>query len=106
MSRRPDRAKKLHGKFEFRIDGEPFNLEFSDGGVELAAGPASAADLVVTTDTATILDLGFGALSPDDAVRQSRVELEGDRKRFAPLPGAFRFPAADPPQVDAWRRAR
>ena len=55
----------------------PSTSAADDGAVTPAAGPAPAADAVVTMSVDTLLGLFSGSLQPGEAVMQGRVELEG-----------------------------
>jgi putative sterol carrier protein len=67
------------GTYEFRIDGEPFQLRVGGGeeGAKLRQGPAQDPDLVVAGDAGTFLAVASGRLSPEEAVGSGRLRVEG-----------------------------
>lgn len=76
------------GTYEFRIDGEAFQVRVRDveegEGVEARQGSAPDPDLVVEGDAESFLALASGRLSPGEAVQSGAFwtegESEGDRE--------------------------
>jgi DNA-binding HxlR family transcriptional regulator len=73
----PEATRGVEEIYEFRIDGETFHLRVRDGTVRPLSGPTDRADVVVTMDTGTLLELFSGALPPHEAVASGRVDLSG-----------------------------
>lgn len=70
-------ARGVRETYEFRVGDEVFHLRVDDGRVEPHAGPADAADLVITMDLATLLDLFSDATSAVEALGAGRIGLDG-----------------------------
>ena len=71
-------ARGVRETYEFHVDDEVFHLRVDDGRVEPQAGAAPrAADLVVTTDADTMLDLFNDQTTAADALAAGRVRVEG-----------------------------
>ncbi|MFN2526444.1 MAG: winged helix-turn-helix transcriptional regulator [Actinomycetota bacterium] len=75
-------ARGVRETYEFIIDGVPFSVKVDDGKVMVRAGHApGVADLLVETDLATFMEVGFGRLSPEDAQSQGRSRVVGDASK-------------------------
>jgi DNA-binding HxlR family transcriptional regulator len=72
-----DSARGVHETYEFRVDGETFQLRVEDGRVEPRAGGGERPALLITTDSDTLLELLSGELAPLDAIEQDRVGVHG-----------------------------
>lgn len=73
-------ARGVNETYEFRIEGSVFHVVVDDGEVTISMGPApSPTDLMIECDFATFAAVGFGALTPDQAVEQGRGRMEGNR---------------------------
>ena len=80
----PEAARGVRESYEFRVDGETFNVAVDDGTLRVEAGPASDPALTVTTDLMTFIALG--QMSAEEAGRSDKVTIEGDpaaRRRCA-----------------------
>jgi putative sterol carrier protein len=64
--------------YEFCVNGAVFHVRVDDGDVEAAAGPAENPAFITRTDLDTFLAMGSGELDVAEAVRDERVEFEGD----------------------------
>lgn len=72
-------ARGIYETYEFVVDGVPFWVKVDDGEVAIRAGHApGAADLLIETDFATFMAVGFGSLSAEDARSQGRSRVVGD----------------------------
>ncbi|MGH2813434.1 MAG: winged helix-turn-helix transcriptional regulator [Actinomycetota bacterium] len=72
-------ARGVWETYEFRINGSDFWVKVADGEVTVRPGHApEPADLLVETDLETFMGIGFGAISPEDAVGSGRIRVIGD----------------------------
>jgi len=79
---RPERARRLRGTVEYRVDDSRVQARFRDGEIETAAESSWRPDVVVTTDGETFLALSAGELDPRDAEAEGSLEIAGDRALF------------------------
>jgi DNA-binding HxlR family transcriptional regulator len=79
---RGDQARGIRARYEFRVEGQSFNVEIDDGAVTAALGSADEPDLVIATDTATSIDLMLRRTAPRAAVRSGVVALNGTVEEF------------------------
>ncbi len=93
----PAAAAGLHEIYEIRVDDFVFHAAVDDGTLDLVEGPAREPTLVANLDAGTLLALGTGRISADEAVRSGAVHLLGDRDAFgrcvAVLNGNRKIPA-------------
>src|SRR5688500_3079456 len=62
-------ARGVREMYEFRIDGAVFHVEVDDGTVNIRPGPPPRdPDLLVETDFQTFAEVGFGTITPEEAV--------------------------------------
>ena len=66
--------------YEFRIDGEVFQVRVGEGGVEARQGPAAEPDLVVAGATEAFIAVAAGRTGPEKAVEAGSIWVEGSRK--------------------------
>jgi DNA-binding HxlR family transcriptional regulator len=72
-------ARGIRETYEFHIDGAVFHVEVDDGKVTIRPGPpAGPPDLLVETDFQTFAEVGFGTITPEEAVATGRGRQEGD----------------------------
>ena len=72
-------AAGVHDVYEFRLGGSAFWVHVDDGDVRVRPGHApGTVDLLVETDVDTFLSIGFGALTPEDAIASGRARAAGD----------------------------
>ncbi|MEV4433868.1 helix-turn-helix domain-containing protein [Streptomyces sp. NPDC049585] len=64
--------------YEFRVDGETFNIEVADGRAVTRRGPAQEPALVVTTDAHTFVSIGAEMHTPFEALLSGRLRIEGE----------------------------
>ena len=74
---RADLAGDVDEDYEFHIDNEVFRFEIRDGRVQAAAGRAPAATVVATADAVTLVRLGAGQMSADDALAAGELTMSG-----------------------------
>jgi DNA-binding HxlR family transcriptional regulator len=79
---RGEDAAGVHASYEFRIDGEPLNVEIDDGAVTASLGEAASPDLVIATDAATSIELMLRQTSPRAAIRSGAVAVAGTVEEF------------------------
>jgi len=75
---RAEAARGVFETYEMHIDDEVFHMVVADGTLEAAAGPAPAADFVLSTDVFTFMAIGAGQISPMDALASGRAGMQGD----------------------------
>lgn len=65
--------------YEIRVNSEVLHIRVAGGRAQARVGPAPAKpELVLSTDTKTFAEVGFGRLDLMQAVRQGRVRSDGD----------------------------
>lgn len=77
--------------YEFRVDDEVFHVWVANGETEVRQGSAPDPDLVVHSDTQTLLAVAAGRMEPAEAVASGAVGMEGDldtRERCMKMLGA------------------
>lgn len=74
----PAAAAGVSDVYELRIDGEAFWVSTEDGSIDVGVGPATNPDAIITADLDSLLAVGTGRLSAQDALRDGRLEIEGD----------------------------
>ena len=75
---RPDAAAGLSQTYELRVGNQVFEVRVANGQCTTAERPASAPDVVMTLDVATLGALLHGELPPEAALASGRVTLQGD----------------------------
>ena len=80
---RPDIAAGVHETYEFRLDGEVFNVRVDDGRVQVRHGAAPAPAWVVETDVATFIGLGAKFVDAREAYESGRARFRGDHEAGA-----------------------
>lgn len=77
-----DAARGVQETYEFRIDGAAFWVRVDDGDVKVRPGHApDEVDLVIESDVATLIGLGFGTMSGKEAKASGRHRVVGDPKK-------------------------
>ena len=84
-------ARGLQASFELHLGDVVIHADVDDGTLEVAPGPAPAADLVIETGP-EIRALLAGELAPAEAVERGSVRLSGDPALLARFVEAFRIP--------------
>ena len=74
---RAERAGDVDEDYEFHVDDEVFRIEVRDGRVQAAAGRAGRASVVATADAVTLVRLGAGQMSVDDALAAGELTISG-----------------------------
>jgi DNA-binding HxlR family transcriptional regulator/putative sterol carrier protein len=82
-SLQPEAASGPRETYEFRVDGELFQVRVEGGEAEARRGSAADPDLIVSGDTETLLSIAAGRLAPAEAVDTGAIRVEGDRQALA-----------------------
>jgi DNA-binding HxlR family transcriptional regulator len=77
---RPEVEPGVRARYDLRIDGEMFVLDIKDDRAEAGPGPATDADLTLTTDLKTLIGLVSGELTPAEALRSGQAIIDRDRQ--------------------------
>lgn len=72
-----DAARGISETYEFRIGEELFTVTVDDGELQVADGPASAPDVVVTSNPETFFSLGESPEILEDALADGRMVVTG-----------------------------
>jgi DNA-binding HxlR family transcriptional regulator/putative sterol carrier protein len=78
--------------YEFRVGDEVFQVWIEDGETEVQQGSAPDPDLVVHSDTQSLLAVAAGRIEPTEAVASGAIRIEGDqaaRERCTKMLGAY-----------------
>lgn len=76
---KPEAMGDTKESYEFRVDDEAFQVWVADGETAVRQGAAAAPDLVVRSDTQTLLALAAGRIQTTEAVTSGALRIEGDR---------------------------
>ena len=90
---RPERAAGVECTIDLTLSGFRFHVIVRDENAKCIAGPADAADATARTTTQTLLDIGDGSVTLDEAIRAGDLALEGSRKAFRQLFRLFELPS-------------
>ena len=63
---------------DFNVDGSVAHLRIGDGRVSAHDGAAEGPDATLTMSVETMVDVGTGRVTPQDAVASGSVEVDGD----------------------------
>jgi DNA-binding HxlR family transcriptional regulator len=74
---REELAGDVDEDYEFHVDDEVFRFEVRRGRVQAAAGRAGAATVVATADAVTLVRLGAGQVTVDDALAAGELTITG-----------------------------
>ncbi len=74
---RPDAARGVRETYEYRIEGQTFNVRIDEGRLVTQLGTSDSADMILSSDAPTFLAVGTGQLDPQEAVRSGRMKVEG-----------------------------
>jgi hypothetical protein len=91
---RPEAAGETDETYEFHLQGEVFHVRTRDGAGR--QGPADDADLVVTCDVQTFLEVWTGLVAPDEALSADRLRVEGSRSALRRCLRLFRISSPEP----------
>jgi DNA-binding HxlR family transcriptional regulator len=96
--RQPVRAR-VDESYELRIGDEVITVAVRRGTVDARQGPAEAPALIVETDPETFAALGMGRLSPQEAIREQRLAIDGDPNAARRCSELFGLLEAEPEPV-------
>jgi DNA-binding HxlR family transcriptional regulator len=74
----PDAVGGVEGYYQFVVDGRPFQLRIADRHIEILAKRAEQPRAVITTDTATLMQLNNEALTMAEAIKKGALSVDGD----------------------------
>jgi len=86
---RPERATRLRGVIEYRIDGTHVQARLEDGTIETSGTPRWKPDVVATADGETFLALAAAELDPDEAEESGVLTVDGSRRLWRGALRAF-----------------
>lgn len=94
----PKAAGGLRRSYRLDVEDETFVIKIDRGQIETSQGGADVeVDVAVSTDQQTLLEIGSGQLSVEDAIAQGRVVVEqGDPGDALALADMLRLPAGAP----------
>ncbi len=78
--------------YQLRLDPDLFRLTLHGDRIEVARGPATEPDVVISTDPETLRDLVYAGLPVDPAVERGEIMITGSRQTAKRLFGSFRRP--------------
>ena len=90
---RPERAADVDCSIDLTLSGFRFHVVIRDGEARCFEGPAPAADATASTTTETLLAIGDGRLSLDDAIDTGELGLQGSSSAFGELFRLFELQA-------------
>jgi DNA-binding HxlR family transcriptional regulator/putative sterol carrier protein len=74
----PERAQGVNETYEFHVDEDVFHARVDDGTLDVRAGPAADPAVIVTSDLQTLVAVGIGELTPEQAIETGKATVEGD----------------------------
>ncbi len=98
ISFRHEAAEGVHATYEFRIDGEVFQIRVEDRVATVRQAPAEKRDLVFQCSGSTFMAIASGALSPPEAMASGKVVIDATPEVLArfielfPAPNAAAMP--------------
>ena len=105
----PEAARRLTETYVLRVDADVFSVRLRNGSMHASTGAIEDADVEIGMDMATFFRLTGGEVTPDDALEQGLVTVEGDhdafRRCFHVLSMAPRT-TADPERAEVPTRAQ
>jgi DNA-binding HxlR family transcriptional regulator len=78
MSADPAATVGIDEAYEFHVEEHTFHVTAADGSVAVEAGPADAPAVTITTDFETMARIGGGRTTPEQALAEGRLSVEGD----------------------------
>ena len=88
----PDRADGVRCTIDLTLSGVRFHVRILGGVARCLPGGADDADATAVTSTSTLLAIGAGEMTLDDAIRRGKLELGGSRRAFRQLFRLFELP--------------
>ena len=96
----PGEARDAAETYEFRLDGEAFNVRVENGAVEVADGVAREPDLVVSGSTRAFLAAAIAPERAPELIEAGELAIEGESGALARLRAIF-APALPRPAEEA-----
>jgi DNA-binding HxlR family transcriptional regulator len=81
----PERADGVQAVMQLTLSGFTFHLVIRNNSCRAVYGPAVEPDVLVTTDSATLTDIGGSETSVESAEEKVKLKIEGDRSVFNQL---------------------
>jgi DNA-binding HxlR family transcriptional regulator len=72
-----DRIPTVDESYEFRVGDAPFTIQVRGGAVRFMRGEDPDADLVITSDPDTFVQIGARMITPFDALAAGEIKIEG-----------------------------
>jgi DNA-binding HxlR family transcriptional regulator len=93
----PERAAGVRLSCVLRVDGQAFTARIHDGAIDVVQEEDPAPDLALSLDPDTMLAIGAGELSAEEALDQGRLEVEkGEREQVLAFAAWLSLPAGAP----------
>ena len=89
---RPDALPDLTESYQLLVDELPFAVAVANGAATIEPGTAADPSMTLTTDARTLVALGRGETTLDDALASGSASLEGSRAAFNRFAKAFGQP--------------
>lgn len=86
---RPERPDGLPLTCQVEVEGHRFTVRITESGVDVAVAADSPADVVLRTDSRTMLAVAAGARRLADAVQSGAAEADGDADAIETLGGVW-----------------
>src|SRR3954451_20882490 len=91
----PKLARGLTRAYRLQVDDEVFAIRIDDGELEVHHGDIARPDISLVMDSGTVLAVGAGELSAENAINQGRIAVErGDGGEALAFVGMIRLPVA------------
>jgi DNA-binding HxlR family transcriptional regulator len=89
----PEAADGLRASYELRLGEQHFQLQVTDGRLQVARGSAPAPDATIETDPGTLATILWHGGAFDEALRSGDLALTGDQQAVRRLVGLFPLPS-------------
>jgi DNA-binding HxlR family transcriptional regulator/putative sterol carrier protein len=93
---RPESARGVRATYELRLDGAVVHLAVDRGSLKHGRGPAMAADLVIETDSQSLLAVLKGQIAAADAVAAGVVKIDGRLSELQTMIELFALQQTEP----------
>jgi DNA-binding HxlR family transcriptional regulator len=89
----PEAADGLRASYELRLGEQHFQLQVTDGRLQVARGSAPAPDATIETDPGKLATILWHGGELDEALRSGDLALTGDQQAVRRLVGLFPLPS-------------
>jgi DNA-binding HxlR family transcriptional regulator len=89
---RPERAEGVDCIIDLTLSGFRFHVVIRDQSARCHAGGAESADAIASTTTGSLQAIAAGQLTPADAIKVGKLDLQGSRRAFRQLFRLFDLP--------------